>query len=146
MGILFTGIVPEPFQGVYENIGGKSSRFRDNDGSSNAPATFQRLMDKVLRGLTWHQCLVYIDDVLIFAKSFKAHLVNLDFSALTRIKAAGLKLKPSKCKFGDNRGWIIWGFRFRTKVYNRRERKLRRCLRSPPSETRTRRYSVFCCL
>ena len=31
MGILFTGIVPEPFQGVYENIGGKSSRFRDND-------------------------------------------------------------------------------------------------------------------
>jgi hypothetical protein len=45
-------------------------------GSSNAPATFQRLMDKVLRGLTWHQCLVYIDDVLIFAKTFKAHLVN----------------------------------------------------------------------
>ncbi len=61
-------------------------------------------MDEVLRGLTWHQGLVYIDDVLIFAKTFKAHLVNLDLSLSLRIKAAGLKLKPSKCKFGDNRG------------------------------------------
>ncbi len=33
-------------------------------GSMNAPGTFQRLMDRVLRGLTWKQCLVYVYDIL----------------------------------------------------------------------------------
>jgi hypothetical protein len=37
-------------------------------GSMNAPATFQRLMDRVLSGMTWKQVLVYLDDVLIFSK------------------------------------------------------------------------------
>ena len=39
-------------------------------GSMNAPSTFQRLIDRVLKGLTWKQCLVYIDDVLIFSSSY----------------------------------------------------------------------------
>ena len=38
-------------------------------GAMNAPASFQRLMDRVLRGLTLHQCLVYVDDLLIVAKT-----------------------------------------------------------------------------
>ncbi|GMF31601.1 unnamed protein product [Phytophthora fragariaefolia] len=37
-------------------------------GLCNAPSTFQRLMDCVLRGLTWVCCLVYLDDVVIFTK------------------------------------------------------------------------------
>ena len=45
-------------------------------GSMNAPATFQRLMDRVLKGLTWSQCLVYIDDVLVFTRTFEAHFDN----------------------------------------------------------------------
>ena len=39
-------------------------------GLSNAPATFQRLMDLVLTGLHWIQCLVYLDDKIIFGKTF----------------------------------------------------------------------------
>ena len=46
-------------------------------GLCNAPATFQRLMDLVLRGLQWTQCLVYIDDVIIPGRSFGEHLNNL---------------------------------------------------------------------
>ena len=34
-------------------------------GLCNAPATFQRLMDRVLHGLKWHNCLVYIDDIVV---------------------------------------------------------------------------------
>ena len=34
-------------------------------GLCNAPATFQRLMDLVLAGMQWSQCLVYLDDIII---------------------------------------------------------------------------------
>ena len=65
-------------------------------GICNAPVTFQRLMDLVLAGLQWNNCLVYLDDILIIGKTFDDHLHNLSF-VLDRIRGAGLKLKPSKC-------------------------------------------------
>ena len=46
-------------------------------GLCNAPATFQRLMDKVLSGLKWYSCLVYIDDIVVVGDSFENHLYNL---------------------------------------------------------------------
>lgn len=35
-------------------------------GLCNAPATFERMMDTVLRGLTWNICLCYLDDIMVF--------------------------------------------------------------------------------
>jgi len=71
-------------------------------GLCNAPATFQRLMDVVLGRLKWTIALVYLDDIVVYAKSFEEHLSNLAqvFDALRR---AGLKLKPSKCHFGNDK-------------------------------------------
>ena len=65
-------------------------------GLCNAPATFQRLMDMVLKGLLWDSCLVYIDDIIIFGKTFEHHLENLA-KVFERIEQAGLKLQPQKC-------------------------------------------------
>ena len=67
-------------------------------GLCNAPATFQRLMDRVLVGLQWEQCLVYLDDIVVFGKTFEQTLARLRL-VMERLKAAGLKLKASKCKW-----------------------------------------------
>lgn len=36
-------------------------------GLMNAPVSFQMVMIQVLRGLTWRQCLIYLDDILVFS-------------------------------------------------------------------------------
>ena len=66
-------------------------------GLANAPATFERMMEQVLSGLHWEICLIYIDDVIVFSRTFEEHLVRLH-QVLSRIKEANLKLSPSKCK------------------------------------------------
>ena len=65
-------------------------------GLANAPATFERLMEQVLRGLHWQTCLVYLDDIIVFSKTFDTHLARLE-EVIDRIEAAGLKLSPKKC-------------------------------------------------
>ncbi|KAK1930032.1 Retrovirus-related Pol polyprotein from transposon 297 [Phytophthora citrophthora] len=72
-------------------------------GLCNAPSTFQRRMDCVLRGLTWVCCLVYLDDVVILTKrSVTQHVVELAV-VLERLAEAGLSLKVSKCSFATTR-------------------------------------------
>lgn len=68
-------------------------------GLTNAPSIFQRLMDRVLMGLRYNSCLVYLDDVVIFGKTFEEHNANLEkvFHAFRR---ANLKLNAPKCTFG----------------------------------------------
>lgn len=63
-------------------------------GLCNAPATFQRLMQSVLAGLDW--CFVYLDDILIVSSTLEEHLERLRV-VLTRLREAGLRLKPRKC-------------------------------------------------
>lgn len=67
-------------------------------GLVNAPATFQRLMEVVLVGLARERCLVYIDDILVIGKTWEEHLANLR-KVMDRFRAAGLRLKPKKCKY-----------------------------------------------
>ena len=67
-------------------------------GLCNAPASFQRLMDLVLTGIQWSQCLVYLDDIIILGRSFDEHIRNLD-TVFKRLREGGLRLKPSKCNF-----------------------------------------------
>ena len=46
-------------------------------GLCNAPATFERLMDRVLQGLRWSRCLVYLDDIISFGTTFDDALENV---------------------------------------------------------------------
>ncbi|GFU03446.1 retrovirus-related Pol polyprotein from transposon 297 [Trichonephila clavipes] len=67
-------------------------------GLYNAPATFERLMETVLKGLTFEACLIYLDDVIIGGRTFEEHLQNIR-KVLSKLSDANLKLNPSKCKF-----------------------------------------------
>ena len=62
----------------------------------NAAATFKRLMETVLSGLQWDICLIYIDYILVIAKSFSQMLQNLE-TVFQRLSSAGLKLKAKMC-------------------------------------------------
>ena len=64
---------------------------------TNAPATFQRLMETCLGDLNLHWCIIYLDDIVIFSKDLASHLERLEV-VFQKLEEAGLKLKPSKCE------------------------------------------------
>ncbi|GBN70184.1 Retrovirus-related Pol polyprotein from transposon 297 [Araneus ventricosus] len=67
-------------------------------GLCNAPATFERLMETVLRGLTSEACLVYLDDIIIVGRTFQEHLNNIR-KVFQRLQKANFKLSLKKCRF-----------------------------------------------
>ena len=75
-------------------------------GLCNAPATFQRLMERVLGDMKWTDCLVYVDDIIVVGKTFPDHLHHLG-NVLSRLRQAGLKLQPAKCKFFSAAGMFL---------------------------------------
>ena len=66
-------------------------------GLCNAPATFQRLMERALGDLNLRDCLIYLDDIIIFSDTFDIHLDRLE-AVFQRIHTYNLKLKASKCE------------------------------------------------
>ena len=66
-------------------------------GVTGGPSSFQRLMDKVLHGLSF--VTSYIDDVLIHTSSMELHQSHLHL-VFNRLAEAGLTLRGSKCKIG----------------------------------------------
>jgi RNase H-like domain found in reverse transcriptase/Reverse transcriptase (RNA-dependent DNA polymerase)/Integrase zinc binding domain len=79
-------------------------------GLKVSPALFQRGMDRVLAGLKWSACLVYLDDILCMAPDFETHQSRLG-QVLLRFRESGLKLNPDKCTFGYQKikilGYIV---------------------------------------
>lgn len=67
-------------------------------GLTGAVATFQNAMNSLLSGLTWKISLVYLDDILIFSRTFDEHLAHVRL-VLDRFKDAGFQLNLGKCTF-----------------------------------------------
>ena len=65
-------------------------------GLTCAPSMFQRLMDLILCGLTYESCLVYLDDIIVFARDFQIHQERLQ-EVFQRLRRASLKLRHAKC-------------------------------------------------
>ena len=67
-------------------------------GLCNAPATYQRAMNRILKGMVWKNVLAfaYLDDVIVLGKTFQGHSDNLR-ETLYRFRKYKMKLKPWKC-------------------------------------------------
>jgi hypothetical protein len=68
-------------------------------GLSNAPATYQRLMEECLESISDDDeqfCQIYLDDVIVAFKTFEQQLDHLR-RVLDRFRVAGMKLSPKKC-------------------------------------------------
>lgn len=67
-------------------------------GLTNGPATFQRHLNHVLRSVLYKFVLCYLDDLIIFSRTFSEHLEHLSVVAHL-IYEAGLRFHPKKCFF-----------------------------------------------
>ena len=70
-------------------------------GLKNSPSFFILMGNKLLKGLTSKLCSIYIDDIVVWSKTFDEHLDHLS-QTFDRLRAANLKLKPSKCNFAKS--------------------------------------------
>ncbi|GBL81899.1 Retrovirus-related Pol polyprotein from transposon 17.6 [Araneus ventricosus] len=70
-------------------------------GLKNAPFTFSKMMADILHGCD-HFAVPYLDDVAIYSNSWEEHLSHLN-AIMSKIKDAGLTIKPIKCKFAQDR-------------------------------------------
>ena len=66
-------------------------------GLTGAPASFQRLMNRILRGLPFAS--TYIDDILVFSSDLIKHK-ELLHQVFKHLKEAGLTLRDKKCHIG----------------------------------------------
>ncbi|KRH92925.1 LTR retrotransposon, partial [Pseudoloma neurophilia] len=67
-------------------------------GLSNAPATFQRIMDKILKKEIGDFVMVYFDDIIVFSGSEQEHKKHLDI-VLGKLASASMFLNKNKCNF-----------------------------------------------
>ena len=67
-------------------------------GLKNAPPLFQRIMNTVVVQGREHFCLVYLDDIIIFSRSFKEHLGHVR-EVLAALHRHRFQLNPPKCVF-----------------------------------------------
>ena len=65
-------------------------------GLINSPSVFEHLIERVFAGLTCLVLLIYLDDIIVFTKTFKEHLENLKV-VFERLKNVNLKLNPKEC-------------------------------------------------
>ena len=70
-------------------------------GLQGAPATFPRLVDRVIQGLDDFTA-AYLDDIIVYSKTWTEHLQHIQ-QVMERLQKAGLKVKRKKCQFGMSR-------------------------------------------
>jgi transposase InsO family protein len=113
-------------------------------GLANAPATFQRFIQHVLREFIDVCCFVYIDDILIFSKTKEDHILHLS-SILSKLREFSLKASLKKCQFFQTEVQFL-GFIISSQGLRMDPKKLDTIIQWPMPETLKglRRFLGFC--
>jgi len=67
-------------------------------GLTNSPATYQRLMEECFDSLNHKECVIFLDDIVVFSKTFEEHIERLN-NVMSKIKESGMLLSRTKCHF-----------------------------------------------
>jgi hypothetical protein len=67
-------------------------------GLKNAPATFQRCMDDILREERWRYVVIYLDDMVVYSRTEAEHREHLR-AIQDKLERAGIRLNREKCEF-----------------------------------------------
>ena len=70
-------------------------------GLRNAPASFQRVMNKILQEYIGKFCQVYFDDIVIYSRNYEDHLHHLEI-VLNKLRDSKIEIKASKCRFAQS--------------------------------------------
>jgi hypothetical protein len=71
-------------------------------GLKNAPVTFQRMMDKILKEHIGEFVTVYLDDIIIYSENFNKHIEHIK-KVLEKLEENNLIVKLKKCNFGNRK-------------------------------------------
>lgn len=67
-------------------------------GLCNSPATFQKLMEKVLAKAMWKYAIVFVDDIIIYSSSIEQHKIDLE-NVFQMLREGKIQLHQDKCEY-----------------------------------------------
>ena len=109
-------------------------------GLRNAPATFSRLVTKVFKGLE-NFCEAYLDDVMVFSKSWSNHVEHLG-QVFERVREANLTLNLRKCEFANAKLDFL-GHSLSLNTVQPRQQKVNALLSFPPPKNKKQVQSLL---
>ena len=113
-------------------------------GLTNAPASFQQLMNEIFKEDLFKQVSIFLDDLLVYSETPAEHLEHLE-KVFLKLRAAGLKLKPKKCDLFQTQ--VIYLGHVLDKMGIRPNPKKLEALRDwqhPKTVTQVRSFTAFC--
>ena len=88
----------DSYKTAFVSLDGKFEWKTLPQGLRNSSCSFQQTMQFLFRKMLWENLVIYVDDLILFSKTFSDHLDHLEM-VLTRLRSANLKLGPKKCHF-----------------------------------------------
>ena len=111
---------------------------------TNAPATFQRLMNEIFKEDPFKHVLIFLDDLLVYSQTPAEHLEHLE-KVFLKLRSDGIKLKPKKCDLFQTQVNYLGHVLDKTGIRpNPKKLEAVRDWERPKAVTQVRSFTAFC--